>query len=378
MKLLIRYSAIISLLLLCCCNKVQENTKKNVISVDINKKNNISIFDLFEKVEIVPLETNDLSLIRDISKVICHNKIFYVFDFEEKKIFAFDDDGKFIFKIDNRGQGPQEYLYIADFDIDKDNNFLTLLDAIKKELNEYSLDGIFLDKLKLPPLKNATYSSMKYLNNNTIALWSFDYSNRLKFYSKDNKKIFKECFPEENSAFDQVYSEDFVYGNFLIRNFDNNVYEMLPEGDISVAYTWDFGKLNFDHNKLDKPAKSNDDKFFKDFINSITSSEVVNYFFVNAGGNSDYIFSTVLRKDKHINLWHYKAKNKTVVFEKTTEGAYFWPIYWTDSFVIGIIPGIYNLNDVVPDNILDEENLKKKNQYNEDDNPILIRYQFKK
>ena len=378
MKPHIRYTVIISLLLLCSCNQVQDNAKKNVISVDIDKNDNISIFDLFQKVEIVPLETNDLSFLRYISKVIYHNNLFYVFDFSEKKILAFDYDGRFKFKIDNRGQGPEEYRAIADFDIDKEGGIISLLDPQKMEFSDYSLEGHFLCKHKLPRLVNATYSSIKYINNNIVALWSFDYSNRLKFYSKSDKKVFKECFPEEKAVFDQIYSEDFVYGNFLIRNFDNNVYEMLPEGDISVAYTWDFGELNYDHNKLDKPTKSNDDKFLLDFIDKIKSSQVVNYYFVKSGGNSDFIFTTVLRKDKRKNIWYNKSNNKTLVYENTMEGAHFKPFCWTDDFVLGYFYDSYDLNEVLPDAILDEENIKKKNQINDDDNPVLIRYHFKK
>ena len=142
MKRLIKYTTVL-LLALCCCNSISKKPDNiKVITVDIDNFDDVSIFDIFEKVEVVPLETDESCLIRNINKLIYYNNIFCIFDFHERKILAFDHNGKFKFKIDNRGQGPQEYLYLADFDINKEKNTLSLLDPMKVEINEYSLDGI--------------------------------------------------------------------------------------------------------------------------------------------------------------------------------------------------------------------------------------------
>ena len=365
---------------MCCCNKPNKSANyQKAIKADIDNQDEVSIFDIFEKIEVIPLETNDSCLIRGINKVICHNNLFYIFDEFENKLLAFDNTGKFNYKIDDKGQGPEDYIRLSDFDIDKEKDILSLLDPTKSEISEYNLEGHFLRKYKLPEIIGA-YDAIKHLNNNVIAFWTYDYDNRLKFISKDNNQIFNECFPEENDMFRRVTMQFVVYENYLSRSVDNNVYKILPEGTTSIAYTWDFGKLNVNHSTLNKPdPRKMGREEISNFGKKISASEVINYIFTRtgAGGNSDYIYSQILRKDKYINIWHHKTNNKTVVFEKTTEGACFFPVFWTEEFVIGNIPEVY-FNAVLSDGILDEENIIKKNQRSEDDNPILVKYYFKK
>ena len=82
------------------------------------KETNTSLFDLFEKVELIPLETTDSSLIKWTSKVRYHAGKYYVFDEAQSALFIFDDRGSYINKIHRIGQGPGEYEHIYDFCLD--------------------------------------------------------------------------------------------------------------------------------------------------------------------------------------------------------------------------------------------------------------------
>jgi hypothetical protein len=152
---------------------------------------------------------------------------------------------------------------------------------------------------------------------------------------------------------------------------------MSPDGTLSIAYTWDFGKLNIDY-KPDVPSFDGRDKErISNYMKRISASEVVNYIFRMSGGNAEYAYSQIMRKDKFINIMHHKTKKQTLVFEQTTENVGFYPVYWTDDFVIGRIPENLlpeNLDAIIPDAILDAENIERKNQYSEFDNPLLIKY----
>jgi hypothetical protein len=367
------------------CNQADKNVnEKAAIIADIDKEDKVSVFDLFEKVEIVPLETTDSSLIRSILKLICHNNMFYILDYNSV-ILAFDATGKFKFKIDNRGQGPNQYTHISDFDIDRERAVISFIAPVVAELHEYDLNGQFLHKYRLPQI-TAGYNSLKHLSKNVIAFWTFDYDNRLKFYSKEENRIFSECFPEEDNFFDQIHIQTFTHDHYILRSLDNNVYEMSHDGTVSVAYTWDFGKLNIDYNKLDAPPVVSlrsmaDKERISNYMKQISSSEIVNYIFHVSGGNAEYAYSQIMRKDRYINIMYHKTRKRTLLFEKTTENAGFYPLYWTDDFVTGCIPENFlpeNLDAVIPDAILDAENIERKNQYSEFDNPLLIKYCFKK
>jgi len=87
----------------------------------------------------------------------------------------------------------------------------------------------------------------------------------------------------------------------------------------------------------------------------------------------------IIRKNKILNVLHNKKLKKSYVFEKTKENARFFPIYWTEDYVIGKkLETDKNLDGCLPDEILDEKSRAIKKGITEFDNTILIKYYFRK
>ena len=378
----VRVTNIFLLLLFWSCSS-PEKVNYNSIEVDIDERHNVSVLNLFDRIELIPLETSNSSLLSFIDKLICYNDVLYIHDYSEKQILAFGPDGKFLYKINNRGQGPGEYLHISDFDINKEESKMLIVDPVRNELHEYDLTGKFLNKIKLPVIYGA-YNKIKWLNTDKIAFWTFDDHNRLKFYNKSDNSIYQEFLPiEEKSLFDQFSVSVFPYcQNMMISStIDNNIYEISSDGSFTIAYTWNFGKLNNKADIIKRYPKRNLNTLeeIKTLSNQMSSSEIVNYCFTSVGGNRTCRYAQIMRKDKHINIWHNTNKKETIIFEKSTENASFYPSYWDDAFVIGFGPYAGNafLETTIPDAILSKEDLIKKTLIREDDNPVLIKYYFK-
>lgn len=365
----------ITLFVLCGCNNT--TVLKNEISIDIDHRDEISIFDLFSNIEIIRLETNDTSIIKYIDKLLVYNNNYYILDYRMSGILVFDAFGKLLYKIDNEGNGPNEYLNISDFYIYNDK--LMFISAVDDRLHEYDLRGNFLSKSRLPEI-NGAYMYLKQMNNDTIAFWTYDYENRLKFYSKRQHRIFKESLPETDNIFNQFGTAVFPYHNYIVRPTDNRVLEIMPDCELSVGYNWNFGTQNNDAEKLKETTYFPTPKEAIDYAKKIYASEVINYFFGTAGGNSQYVYTQIMRKNKNISILYNKKTKKEYVFEKTTENANFFPLFWTEEYVIGYIPEIeeIGINDIIPDQILNEKNRAIKKGITEFNNPILIKYYFKK
>ncbi|NDV46526.1 6-bladed beta-propeller [Paludibacter sp. 221] len=357
------------------CQEKQKPSSSN-ISVDIEQRDKVSVFDIFNKIEIIPLETNDSSLIIEIDKLIPYYNRFYLFDYKMQKVSVFDDTGKFLFNVGNKGGGPDEYFHISDFDIHYQK--LSLVSPVDGNLISYDLEGGFLERYRLPDTQSS-FKCLKYINNDTIAFWTFDYNNRLKLYSQLNKEFVKETMPEEDNIFNSFSTAVFPYNNYLARTIDNKVYEITLQGDVVVAYEWDFGKLNNRVKKLKVPDLSSHEKKIE-YVKKIHASEVINYIFSEEGGNSEYVYTQLSRKNKLINIFYNKKSKENYVFEETSEKAKIFPMYWAEDYMIGICPDIENLtlDNILPDTILDEVNRIKKNSWEELDNPLLIKYYFKK
>jgi len=363
----------LSIFLYGCTTKQKD--EMNTIRVDLEHKQKVSIFDIFSKIDIIPLETNDLSLIKFIRKLVVYHDNIYILD-DLSKILVFSHDGKFLYQINNKGMGPEEYIDISDFDVTNDS--LSVLSAVGNKMFIYDTDGHFIRRFYLPQI-NRAYNSFKFINNDTIAFWTFDYENRLKIYSKSSNRIFKEGIPEKNNIYGNLNIKMFPYGTFIPSVNDNRVFKITPQSEIVEAYRWDFGKLNNTPEMIENAPKINSQDKIKEYIDKIISSKVINYVFSSAGGNSQYNYTKISRKDKLICIFYNKLSKKTYVFEKTTEKLKIYPLFWTDSYMIGFIPDkVSVINDIIPDIILSKENIKIKNKLSKFDNPVLVKYYFKK
>lgn len=139
---------ILIVFLSCASNDRKSDTllqNKDLISIDLKDiplEETIFLSDFFSKVTLIPLETNENSLIGHFSGMQIYNDLFFVLDKNMAKAFlVFDKEGSFIRKIGNIGNGPQEYIAIADFTIDRKNNHLLTIDPESKKIYIYSIEN---------------------------------------------------------------------------------------------------------------------------------------------------------------------------------------------------------------------------------------------
>ena len=370
--------SVLLLFVLWSCGTTPDKVSDNPMSVDIDARHEVSIFDIFERVELIPLETTDESIFRHVQRLHYHDGVLYILDWVQ--IFAFDSTtGEFLFKIDDRGQGPEEYLHINDFGIDRQRNKLLVLDPMTNNLIEYDLNGRHLRRTRLPDGIDSP-KSFRCLGNGIIALWAFG-GNRLRFYDRNLGSIFSEHFFKEASVLDHFVAGNLTPSNLLMSAtapLTNNIYEIFPDGTYSVAFTWDFGRLNNCETILRHLPERIRLPEERRLLERMYNSEIVNYFFQRIGDNQRYRYAQILRKNQHVHLLHNISEGHTHVFTEFSEDATFYPIFWSDEFVIGLGTFAGYREETIPDAILDDRNLAIKRNICEFDNPILIKYWFRR
>jgi hypothetical protein len=340
-----------------------------------------------DSVRLITLETTEGSLIKDITKVIPFQDIYYIFDVSLLSVFAFRSNGDFLFKIDNKGNGPQEYIHLSDIMLDSINKELVLLDPLGGRMHHYTLGGRFKHRTKLPSV-NGAYGTGVILNRDTIAFATHDEKNALKYYSKTKGSFVYETMPHPYNAFDAIFYIPLPYFNFYANSsVMNEIYAVTGNG-LHKAYKWDFGALNNSRKQIEEGAKLSsiikDIHDFEERISRVLSSEYVNYIFLLHGGNESYKYAQIIRENTPVHIFHHISTNTNLVFDTTIEGAYFLPMCWTNSYMIGYADAlsltsyIKNKLNFTPDAILDSTDRRKKRERTEDDNPMLIKYYFKK
>ena len=112
--------------------------EENFIRIDASYSDNmtLNLSDFAESVEFIPLQTNDDCLLARLTKIQYVNNNYYIVTgvmSTNDRILVFDKDGTFLYKLDKRGQGPDEYADIRDFDV-MDNSHVIVVSGDAKFL----------------------------------------------------------------------------------------------------------------------------------------------------------------------------------------------------------------------------------------------------
>ena len=229
------------------------NIGELVISVIPNEKNNqFDITPYLDTIKYVKLEMTDESIIGIIEKAVIFEERIYIQDSKTNSLFVFDIDGSYIHKIARIGQGPEEYIQLDFFDIDRKNRHIVITDLMYNRIMRYDLNGKFISKEKIPVWCYGAF----VLPNNGIVLYS-DFRDNSKKLEQEYNLILYDSLMNISKAFFPYKSKDLnskipsiSRGGQFYTN-DENLYFFFPEGNtiyqitedsIKIKYRLDFGE----------------------------------------------------------------------------------------------------------------------------------------
>ena len=147
---------ILSIILLEGCSNKESSTPTDIktIHIDLSKaEKNKDISPMLDTsfFRVVALETRRECLVgEDIKRIFYRNGRIYIWEAQTKGIFMFDDTGKFLNKIQDTGEGPNEYRKIEQVTMTDDHIYI--FDDFGGKILYYDLD---LNYLGIIPLKEA-------------------------------------------------------------------------------------------------------------------------------------------------------------------------------------------------------------------------------
>lgn len=304
--------AIASFLLGCSGNK-KENTLQDeegtpVINLSSDNVSKVALLPLSEaaaKVEIVSLEVTDESLIGEITKMKVTDSDIWVKHYKDNHVLRFSRSGKFLNKVGKVGQGPEEYIRMADFFVDENTKEVYIQTTIvgvkvydyegnyKRTAAKTSPDAVFMTmyfQFALYDNKFFIAQNLAFINKPTPkdSVWSFAWVDST--YQK--KKIFKNpahIGREEEIMKNGINFQQFVnywlepftsidtYGNQLtlkypdtdtIYRYDSPANELVPQyiistheekGDYGATHVWFRERSAFDYFSIYSyyPSKDN-------------------------------------------------------------------------------------------------------------------------
>lgn len=343
--------------------------------------------ELFDKVEMIPLDTTGNFLIGDVGqmKLAC-NRIF-VLD-KRNAIYIFDKQGRGQAVIDKRGQGANEYINIRGFDVTPDS--LLCLLTFPSKLMYFTLDGTFVKETKL----DFQGVEMALLPDNKAAV----YVNNVCETTEESAPLLEIC-DQTNGQHHGYVSGYKCLANFslptyqqgkaltpniggellFVQPLSNNIYA-IKNDRVSIKYQIDFGKQNPPKSLSETPR---DVYSVHEFIqehfpvygfNSCWEND--SYFHIQfflAGGQLKML---LYDKEKKVCYAGFLKENMTGCHPRLIEATNQYLIgYWSAEDIMSLVDCL-NFRGESTDTFPGFEELAK--YANEKENPIVCLYHFKK
>jgi len=296
-----------------CNNNIEsKNDKLQVVSykVDDAKRNNL--FDYFEISKIIPLETNENSVIKDINKFSVSKNSYLFFDLSLNQLLEFDINGKFKQKVGNKGKGPDEYLKLQDFATSLSHDTIYLYDEYRHRIDVFDENRKQIEVIEQP----SYYFYFEIFKKNQIVFYKCT-DNFAKVPIQANfhvenfnsKKIFESYFSTENQWIEYMPVNanpmfKLPNGNISLNKHYCDTIFLYNGKNLTPRYYLDLGDYNLpfqEKSSLLTKANGNYDIFYKDLNKTkyITNTysvwlETNDAFFTSRRGNKTtyYLLST--------------------------------------------------------------------------------------
>ena len=373
--------------ILAACSSQTKETGDNVLKATL-KETEVSLKDLFSRIEVIPLETNDTALMDHVHRIRKVNNKYYILNedypgFTYINILVYDAEGNFLHTIGKKGQGPEEYPWlIYDMDIDAEKDLVYMMSP-SGMLYLYRTDGSFVRKMNMP--EGLIYHGLQFLNSNQLLSWAggTDIDNdAMCVLDADSAKLIKGLWRDHNDPNWDIIEFTYAYQDkiYFTPSIDRQVYEVTSDS-LRIAYEWDFGEDNYDASSVRSRLEGltiaeKDEKW-----NEMRKTGGVPYTLLKQGQTNKYYFTNVLgilgeRDDKgyaknYFSLFYEKATGRSFFFKKTTEGLAIRPDMTTEEVLYQLIP-TEDLELLLP--VLDETEKAKVMKRVEDDNPCLVKF----
>lgn len=378
---------LLSLSLFACQNDKNSDYNECEQTIQIDKPDGTSIVDLIDKesVFLVNPEKSDESLLGLVSKVEVYKGRIYAKDMlVSKGIYIFDMDGKFLRKPTSIGQGPEEYITLSDFKIDKKNDKLIINDRYNKTVSFLDLEGNFFDRKKVnfsgeyfAPLPKDEYAFFMDISSidgeDAVLVANKDFKTIRSYYPVNQNHNFILGVPTRLTTTDE--------GAVLFSPpYDNKIYEITKDG-FKAKYCFDctFGKslpndvaVTLSPQNRSKTLNSEGYIVYRGDLINCKNSLCFSFTYGNGSSfNDQYLFFFDKESKKGKTVYKYSKEVLAGLLFNEPKGSY-------EDFFISVV-GPEKLNAIDIESLDFPESFKTAlRSVKEEDNPLLIFYKLKK
>ena len=367
---------VFSTALVCCLSACGIGPKdgSRVLHVDIDSalEEQVSVFDICSKIEIIPLSTDAMisngMYSAPQSLVVCEDNLF-ILDDKSQNIVCFSTLGEYVKTFNKRGRGHGEYTMAYGMTEDP-GEVLSILDPTGR-IFRYSINDslTFLDVKRIKGLK--AIHIMSDLVDGHRALYSYSEDNLLSILD-DKGKAQPVTYHIDKRIKNRHFSRNpfFLYNSslFVFDSIDGSSYEVdCTSHTVFPRYKWDLGKYK---TKVHHIARQKKEDFYE-YLKTQSYNRV--YPFLSIMSYGDKIYAEVILHNTEYMIVYDLETNKSSFFCETLEHVHFKPGVLRGNEMYLLVEPQY-LSRFVNEKVVDKENMKRLSTVSDSSNVVLIKY----
>ena len=354
-----------------CSKEVKENS--NVIQVDIENAQPMNLADFVESIKLVPLETTDESLIKQIRRMVMQDGKVYIQN-DLQNVLVFDENGKFLLSTAKRlGQGPEDYFMMTSMDI-TDDGLISIYEGLR--IREYDMD-LKLVNSYFPQMPDSIRNSQEMrkhikLDDDTYLFRDYQYTS-LYSASKDSVLSIKHEYYHPYSHTGNVNSLRFLKhqgGIYFSPTFIcDTLYRVNQQTrcmEPVVIYDAGDTDVNLDDIAKDMPAQ-----YYFEFMFHTDKPFLCDKIHL---ANADICFWTNIKKGEY-GVTYRNRKGDVTTYKNGEETLPTPHTAYEGKLVYASMPDDVEKH-IIP-KLVDAESLKRIKDLKEDDNQVLVIYTLK-
>lgn len=342
------------------------------VHFDLSSARQMNMSEFVDSITLIPLETNDSSLIRKVRSLNIVGDTLFIRD--GGRLVSFNDKGGYLFSTNQlQGPGAKDYYSAVSFSI-LPNNDIEVFDAMNYKMITYDKDLHYVLHRNLPndvlPATGCLYISEDYRLIVDKSL--------LKLYSIHDEKIVNTYEVLSIPHFSYFHMNGFnkINNRFLVSTKNDNViYEMFID-DLNIRFKpickFDFGDdANFC--LFDLP-KGENEKFYLNYSRDNHRDVFISDKYVD--DEKQMCFFTY--DNKSYFAYHNEALGTNCVYYNVPMSKQqFIPANFYMNNTFYYVCEVQYLDYVIDRSLMSTNELSKMKSIREDDNPIIVCYKLK-
>jgi hypothetical protein len=219
-------------------------------------KEYVNLSEIADSIKCIRLQPADGDIMGVVGKIFVKKKYIYAVDGSQDMVFVFDKTGKFVAKLNKKGQGPDEYIWIENVFIDDNEEYIEITDIPRNKKLKYV--NISFELSESTPFEAVNGMCRRHNGFYYAAPLQYDVvvndkkSNPglIVVDDKNNRKTLFDKKIETNNHYFYPVTERFAQNDknelFFSNMYDNTFYR-LESGEAYPVYTVDFGKYSINN-----------------------------------------------------------------------------------------------------------------------------------